>query len=297
MIQPPRIVVLEDILKRRLPTYEYSEDYHRSYYGYLGEVQFLKEFPVDEAYVQLFNMCIEYDKQRFEIDRLVLTGDKIFAFDVKNYFGNFQYDEYYWKKSGGSIKNPEPQFVTMDSTFSGLIDFMNTGHSVHSNMIFINKGFSIDRKVDGVVKYYDIGRVMKRIGECAPAGSLERKMAHFFTDIHRPIELHQRRPNFNFKKVKSGIQCTRCGLSVTIEADKCKNIVCKGCLKRNTKMELVRENLVELEVLLDRPITLSEANKWIGRAQRNITKHVLERNFNKCERGFYSFEKYYNDLK
>jgi len=38
MIQPPRIVLLEDILKRRLPSYEYSEDYHRSYYGYLGEL-------------------------------------------------------------------------------------------------------------------------------------------------------------------------------------------------------------------------------------------------------------------
>lgn len=62
-------------------------------------------------------------------------------------------------------------------------------------------------------------------------------------------------------------------------------------------MELVRDNLIELEVLLDRPITLSEANKWIGRAQRNIPKRVLERNFNKCESGYYYFEKYYNGLK
>lgn len=179
MIQPPRIVILEDILKRRLPGYEYSEDYHRSYYGYLGEVQFLKEFPVGEEYLQLFNICMEYDKQRFEIDRLVLTGDNIFAFDVKNYFGNFQYDDYYWKKPGGLLKNPEPQFVTMDSTFRALVDFMDTGHTIHSHMIFINKGFSLDKNVGGMVKYFGIGRVMKRIGECAPAGKLERKMANF----------------------------------------------------------------------------------------------------------------------
>ncbi|MCG7419036.1 NERD domain-containing protein [Macrococcus epidermidis] len=293
MIQPPRIVVLEDILKRRLPSYEYSEDYHRSYYGYLGELQFLNEFPVEDKYIQLFNICIEFEGQSFEVDRMILTGEKIFAFDVKNYFGKFVNEGMVWKKPGFSIKNPEAQFMTMHETLTGLIQWMETGHSVESKMIFINKGFSFQNKVIDMVKYYDIGQVMKSVGECAAAGELESRMASYFNDIHRPISLYDRRPNFNFEKVKRGLQCTKCGLEINIICDKTKAIVCKGCLKRMKKMELIRDNLIELEVLLNRPITTKDAHRWVGRELRNTTYRVLEKYFKKDGEKYFYFTNYY----
>lgn len=297
MIQPPRIVVLEDILKRRMHGYEYSEDYHKSYYGYLGELQFLREFPVEDKFIQLFNICLEFEGQAFEVERMILTGDKIFAFDVKNYFGTYDYEGMTWRKPGFSLKNPEAQFEVMDETLCKLIKWMETGHKVESKMVFINKGFSINHQVNGMIKYYDISRVMKTVGASAPVGQLEFDMARYFKKNHRPIRLHDRRPNFNFEAVKSGVQCTSCGLEVELDRSKAKTITCKGCLKTKSKVDLVRENLIELEMLLNRPLTLSKSNHWIGRAHRNLTKRVLEKYFNKSDARYYHFEKYYKGLK
>ncbi|WP_414044243.1 nuclease-related domain-containing protein [Macrococcus sp. EM39E] len=297
MIQPPRMVVLEDILKRRLFQYEYSEDYYRSYYGYLGELQFLKEFPVEDKYIQLFNICLEFEGQVFEVDRLILTGEKLFAFDVKNYYGAYVHEGMTWRKAGFSLKNPEGQFEVMDETLMYLIEWMGTRHKVESKMVFINKSFSINQNVNGMVKYYDIGRLMKTVGACASAGQLEYDMARYFKKIHRPIRLHDRRPNFNFEEVKGGVQCTSCGVEIELDRSKAKTITCKGCLKTTSKVDLVRENLIELETLLNRPITLCESNHWIGRAHRNLTKRVLEKYFNKSDDRYYYFEKYYKGLK
>ncbi|WP_414047521.1 nuclease-related domain-containing protein [Macrococcus equi] len=297
MIQPPRIVVLEDILKRRLNDFEYSEEYHRSYYGYVGEKQFLKEFPIEDKYIQLFNLCIEFNGQSFEIDRLVLTGNKLFAFDVKNYFGSYEYDELIWRKSGFSLKNPQAQFINMHETFSAKIDWMDVGHEVVSKMIFINKGFSINKKIHDMIQYYDIGKIMKEINECEPAGELERDMAAYFKKKHKPIRLHERRPEFNFDDIRIGVQCSSCSLEHEIDQSKKKTIVCKGCLKRMNKVDLIRENLIELEVLLNRPFSITEANRWVGRAHRNRTKFILENNFKKCDRGYYYFENYYKHIK
>ncbi|RAK49758.1 hypothetical protein BHX94_04900 [Macrococcoides bohemicum] len=114
--------------------------------------------------------------------------------------------------------------------------------------------------------------------------------------IYRPISLYDRRPNFNFKDVKRGLQCTECGLEINVICDKTKAIVCKGCLKRMKKVELIRDNLIELEVLLNRPITTKDAHRWVGRELRHTTKRVLEKYFNKVDDRYYYFEKYYNKL-
>lgn len=37
--------------------------------------------------------------------------------------------------------------------------------------------------------------------------------------------------------------------------------------------------LMELELLLNRGITITEANKWIGRRHRNIVRRVLNKHF------------------
>jgi len=68
-------------------------------------------------------------------------------------------------------------------------------------------------------------------------------------------------------------------MSITLGDNKDKNVSCIICNQVKTKEEWVYTALMELELLLNRGITITEANKWIGRRHRNIVRRVLNKHF------------------
>lgn len=289
MIRKPEIMLLEESLHRRLGKYAFSEDYHYVQYGYDGEQMFKEKFPLSLSYIQLFNICLKHHQHHFEVDRMIITGESIYAFDVKSYHRTFHNEGGVWRKEGKSIKSPMGQYEQMKEGMQALMHYMGTHHNIVCKMIFIQPSFSIDQREADIVFFKEIKDIMCGIKNEKSVGKLEMEMKQYFEQIQKPISLYKQRPIFNMKDVTPGILCDVCGMKIGLGKGNGMYTKCSCCETRKSKEEWIRFALQEYQILVNRPINYTESVRWIGRAHRNLVKKVLEKHFN-CTNGMYLFK-------
>lgn len=279
MLIKPKLMLIEECVYRRMENYHFSDDYYYSAYGYQGEKLFNDTFPLNDHYIQRFNLTMQHYYHHFEVDRLIITGETIYALDVKGHHRTYKNEGEVWRKDGKTIKSPISQYKQMKEGMESLKQMLGLPHQVVCKMVFIQPGFDIDVKEEGMLLFKDIKYLMKHIHSEHPAGKIELDTLNYFETIQKPISLYERRPEFDMNNMQSGILCEVCGMSITLGDNKDKNVSCIICNQVKTKEEWVYTALMELELLLNRSITITEANKWIGRRHRNIVRRVLNKHF------------------
>lgn len=279
MLIKPKLMLIEECVYRRMEHYHFSDDYYYSAYGYQGEKLFNDTFPLNDNYIQRFNLTMQHYYHHFEVDRLIITGETIYALDVKGHHRTYKNEREVWRKDGKTIKSPISQYKQMKEGMESLKQMLGLPHQVVCKMVFIQPGFDIDVKEEGVLLFKDIKYLMKHLHSEHPVGKIELDVLNYFETIQKPISLYERRPEFDMNNIQSGILCEVCGMSITLGDNKDKNVSCIICNQVKTKEEWVYTALMELELLLNRGITITEANKWIGRRHRNIVRRVLNKHF------------------
>ena len=272
-------MLIEECVYRRMEHYHFSDDYHYSAYGYQGEKLFNDTFPLNDNYIQRFNLTMQHYYHHFEVDRLIITGETIYALDVKGHHRTYKNEGEVWRKDGKTIKSPISQYKQMKEGMESLKQMLGLPHQVVCKMVFIQPGFDIDVKEEGMLLFKDIKYLMKHIHSEHPVGKIELDVLNYFETIQKPISLYERRPEFDMNNIQSGILCEVCGMSITLGDNKDKNVSCIICNQVKTKEEWVYTALMELELLLNRGITITEANKWIGRRHRTNVRRVLNKHF------------------
>lgn len=289
MLQPPLMMMLEDALKKRIERYVYSDDYHFVSYGFAGEKQFFNTFPIAEHHIELFNVVLKYYGTSFEVDRLVITGETIYAFDIKNHSGQYIVDGETWTKNHKNIKSPVSQFDVLEKGMHHIVSHTDIPHRVVCKMIFINKTFTINRDVHGLVTYFDIHPIMRKMRGELPCGDFETKIKNYLLQLSVPNTLSKQRPQYDITKVRGGVTCLQCEGEMEMPKDE-RSAICSICGSKFKKEKLILQALIEYELLLNRGFTMREAHSWIGRPFRNITKRVIKKHF-VCQNDFYCFNK------
>lgn len=285
MLRPPRTMMLEDALKKRLPGYRYSEDYYFVNYGYLGEQKFVNTFPIKSYHIELFNVVLKYYGTSFEVDRLVITGETIYAFDIKNHSGQYYIDGDTWTKNHKTIKSPTTQFDVLEKGMHQIIGNTDIPYDLVCKMVFINKTFTINKDIHGLVTFHEIHPIMQRMRSELPSGEYEQHIKNFFIKLSIPNTLNKQRPHFDIKQLKGGVTCLKCEGEIKMERGNSPT-VCPSCGSKMKKDNLILQALIEYELLVDRGFNMKEAHSWIGRNFRNITKRVIDKHFN-CKDGYY----------
>ncbi|MGK0554959.1 nuclease-related domain-containing protein [Macrococcus capreoli] len=286
MLRPPRMMMLEDALKKRLEGYVYSEDYFFVRYGFLGEKEFVETFPIMSHHIELFNVVLKYYGTSFEVDRLVITGETIYAFDIKNHSGQYCVDGETWTKNQKNIKSPTTQFDVLEKGMRQIIGSTDIPHRLVCKMIFINKTFTINKNIHGLVTYYEIHPMMQRIRNELPSGKYEHRIKNYFVNLSVPNTLNKQRPQFDIKQLNGGVTCLKCEGKIDMERGNSPTI-CPSCGSKLKKDKLILQALIEYEILKDRGFTMKEAHSWIGRDFRNITKRVIDKHYS-FKDGYYT---------
>ncbi|PWW27956.1 nuclease-like protein [Cytobacillus oceanisediminis] len=111
--------------------------------GFTGEKQFdmlLQSMP-DESII-LNDLLLEYSNTIFQIDSLLITGDCIYVFEIKNYEGDFYINHDKWcTTSKSEIKNPLLQLQRSESLLRRLLLDLGFNAPIKSYLIFINPEF------------------------------------------------------------------------------------------------------------------------------------------------------------
>lgn len=289
MLRPPRMMILEDVLKKRLKDYSYSEDYYFVSYGFLGEQQFVNTFPIASHHIELFNIVLKYYGTSFEVDRLIITGESIYAFDIKNHSGQYNIDGETWTKHFKTIKSPTTQFDVLEKGMQQIIGGTDIPHQLVCKMIFINKTFTINKDIHGVVTYHEIHPIMRAMRNELPCGDVEHRIKNYFVNLSHPNTLNYKRPQFDITDIAGGVMCMKCEGKFDMERKNSQSTECPNCGHLSKKVDLIKNALVEYELLKDTGFTHKEAHQWIGIEYRNITNRVLKKYFDYKD-GFYCYK-------
>lgn len=290
VVKKPKALMLEEALYRRLAGYNFSDDYYYVNSGYEGEVLFLQKFPIKDCHLQLFNITLQVDNTKFEIDRAIITGDGIYAFDVKNYGKGYEIINNDWYKNKNIIKNPMTQYNGMKNGLNTIAKLMTLPHDIYCYTVFIKKEFNINQKLEGILLYNEIHQTFRKIHNDKPVSQLDKKLLTHIESNHIPLTFHNRRPQFDIRNIEFGLKCMNCNSSILKFENNARSIVCSSCLSKTTKIELILNNLIDLDIIIARPFSTKEAHKWIGTDYRNITLRVLNQYFISTENDEYYYK-------
>jgi hypothetical protein len=109
--------------------------------GFSGEQQFdelLEQSP--EEWIILYDLLFDYSNTLFQIDSLLITGDCIYIFEVKNHEGDFyiEQDRWYTTPSKVEVKNPLLQLQRSESLLRRLLQELKVKTPLKALLIFIN---------------------------------------------------------------------------------------------------------------------------------------------------------------
>ncbi|WP_158554306.1 nuclease-related domain-containing protein [Macrococcoides goetzii] len=263
--------------------YRFSDAYYRVQHGFLGELKFFNLFKIAQGHLELFNININVDGYQFEVDRLIITGEAIYAFDVKHYSAPCVDESEYWRNKYSSFKSPMSQFTIMKDGLKVYVHYHQLTHRLVCKLVFISEHFYIDRKTDEILYFKDIAPLFRAMKQERVVSAFEFTIQKHLMGLHRPINYYNLRPEFNMDTLRKGIICERCAMQIDFGQSSKRLVCCEACGNAKTKEKWIRQTLTELALLLNRPFSAKEAYKWTGRSNRHITKRVLDKYFEKID--------------
>ncbi|SDL14041.1 nuclease-related domain-containing protein [Lacicoccus qingdaonensis] len=229
-----------------------------------------------------------------QIDTLLVTGEGVYVFDVKNYSGALEYVDGKWF-SGGKRLNKDI-FIQLKRSMEkvNLMHYrMGRPGGLHSSIVFINEhnDVKIVDEVDvEVMMRNDIKRKIHKIADEENwNGSLDieqvaRGVETFIIPCpYKPRELE----DAEFERLRSGICCAECsGFDVAVNR---YHVRC-GCGHVESKEKAVLRTICEYGVLRhDRELKINEIEKFLGKvvSRRRLTE-ILRKNFKLVAGGKYA---------
>ncbi|SET15452.1 Nuclease-related domain-containing protein [Oceanobacillus limi] len=139
------LIILEVLYNRMNLSGKDKQHYFNLKKGYEGEIQFDKlasKFQCD-CFI-LNDLLLETNHTTFQIDSLIITAEKIYFFEVKNYEGDYFYhSDKLYKKPETEILNPLNQLSRSESLLRQIL--LNLGYKlpIEASVVFINPQFML----------------------------------------------------------------------------------------------------------------------------------------------------------
>lgn len=279
---------------------ELSNDKQQYYYnlvkGYEGELNFSKRLEtVPDEWIIMSDLLLEVNNTKFQIDSLVLTPNKIYLFEVKNFQNDYYLDSETWYKTPRiEIKDPLLQLKRCHSLLRQLFQRLGFAFSIEAQVVFINPEFSLFQAPLNlpIVLPTQLNRFMEKLN-MNPTKMTKKhtNLAERLLSEHIIESPYNRLPPYDFSRLKKGTTCLRCNSFLLPYQARSMSIVCNKCgFKENIESVILRS--IDEFVLLfpDEKITTNIIHEWcavIG--SKKIIRDLLSRNFKIMGQGKYSY--------
>ncbi|WP_157951003.1 nuclease-related domain-containing protein [Peribacillus acanthi] len=252
--------------------------------GFKGEKKFdvwlLSNFPNDG--LVLNDLLLEYNNTVFQIDTLLLSSEKIFLFEIKNYEGDYIYDKDRWyTKTKNEIKNPFLQLQRSELLFRQLIQEHRMNLSIEPHLIFINPEFHLYKAPTDLPIIFptQLNRFKNYLN--SSNFTIEDKhsnLANLLVSLHLKESPYTRLPKYNYNHLSKGIICNDC---FTITEVKERKVVCNNCGYIEALSTAIFRSVKEFKLLFpERKVTTGSISEWCRSVKsRKIIRLVLSRNY------------------
>lgn len=191
--------------------------FHNLAKGYEGEVLFdsLTEKLQCDNFL-LNDLLLEYSGNKFQIDTLMITQDPLYLFEVKNYEGDFYYENGMFRSlaSKKEIQNPLLQLERCQSLLRQLLQSIWIRLTIEAYVIFINPRFHLYQSPlnKPIIYPNQLPDFLKKLNRKSSTLSGRHKgLAEQLVSMHQIESPYEKYAKYTINKVKKGFICGVCG--------------------------------------------------------------------------------------
>lgn len=266
--KPVALSVMESLLIRLGLSKTERKYYLNQKKGYEGELVFdtyLKKWVI--KCLVLNDLCLKVNGSVFQIDTLIICGDTIYIYELKNYSGNYDYkDGALQARSDFEILNPLNRNNDRKILLNTLLRKLGYRFKIEAFVVFMNPEFYLyDLPRDKPFLFVgQLPQHFKMLEEKFDGiNASHQNLAQKFCDLHiknyRPHNL----PEYHYSGLTKGIYCPQC---FSFEhADTRQNRICKKCGYKETIVEAIRRSAEECRLLFpNEPLGTPRTFEWCG---------------------------------
>ncbi|QED46257.1 nuclease-related domain-containing protein [Cytobacillus dafuensis] len=273
--------------------------------GFKGELWFDNWLEnLSGEWLVLNDLLLESNNSVFQIDTLLITSEKIYLFEIKNYEGDFyiQGDKWY-TISKSEIKNPIFQLERSGMLFRGLLQELGFSSPIESYLIFVNPDFFLYQTPLSlpIVSLAQLNRFKNKL--IMNEGILKKRHSKFaeqLVSICLKESPYTRLPEYNYDQLERGVTCAYCYSLMDSLTEGEETIVCKECGGKENVISAILRSTEEFKLLFpDRKITTNEIFEWCKgvKSSRSI-RRILSKKYELIKQGRSSyFEPNFSDTK
>ncbi|WP_208586019.1 nuclease-related domain-containing protein [Gracilibacillus suaedae] len=282
--KPYELQVFEALDSRFTFTKKEMSYFHNLKLGYEGEKNFeqLLRDSFNDDYLIISDIRLEVGTTSFQIDSILLTGSTIHLIDVKNFSGDYKYDEKRWYKlPDKEITNPLLQLMRNETLMRQVLQQLHVNLPIESFNVFINPEFTLYQAP--LNKYFifptQINRFINTLKNKAPVASLQHDLANQLIARDIGNYPHPSIPSYKYDQLNKGMRCRNCHcLSIEIVGRKC---LCHKCKTEEECHQAVLRNITELQLLFpNEKLTTNLVYSWTGKVySKKSLKRILDTHF------------------
>ncbi|RUQ27456.1 NERD domain-containing protein [Peribacillus cavernae] len=254
--------------------------------GYEGEVLFdsLTDKLDCECFI-LNDLLLKFNNSVFQVDSLIIFSSTIHFFELKNYDGDYFYEqERLYNKSKSEINNPLNQLSRSESLLRQLLHNFGFKIPINSSVVFINPEFTLYQAPLNKPFIFptQVNRYLKNLN--TTSSKLDRKhkmLADKLISQHIKDSPFKLLPPYNYDQLQKGITCVECSsFSISVKGRKC---VCEDCGHEELVDTAIMRSVDEFKHLFpDQKVATNVIHEWckVVKSKRGI-RRILENNFNK----------------
>lgn len=298
-LQKPLIINYVDALRGRIDKIpdQLEELYTIWKQGYIGEKEFSEILNEQKSETWLHDLQFKNYNQ-VQLDFIVVTDEAIIQFEIKNYTGDYYYENGKLFRSTGYVaKDLIHQFEVSDETLKRIVKKYKIDRKVISYIVFINPTFTLYgdlRSRINILLYSELHKLKDMFGANFKYDE-NVWICKKLKSLHQPfITSYLYFEKVEFSKVIGGLKCISC--NKIIEPSEIFNVrkyvKCKKCGTISSRYAIVLQSLKELYLLKGEPFSINEAEKWTG-VSNSAIKRILYKKFKRI--GNYKNIKYVDE--
>ena len=228
---------------------------------------------------------LEVNNTTFQIDSLIITADKTYFYEVKNYEGDYVYNpekDEFIKKPQHKIVNPLHQMERGETLLNQLLFKNGFKIPIDAAVVFVNDEFTLYQALSDKPVIYP-NQIRRYFNKLNSIPSKLRKHHHLLAEklmsLHITNPTYKHIPPYSYEELRKGITCRGCrSFSLNIKWAMC---VCEDCGCEELLSDAVMRAVIEFQLLFpEQKITSKIIHTWcqIVKTKRTIS-YILTQNF------------------
>nr|WP_263323836.1 nuclease-related domain-containing protein [Neobacillus sp. Marseille-Q6967] len=277
--------ILRSLNARMELSYEDKQHYLHLKKGYEGEVMFDGlTAGLDSKFYILNDLQLESNNTSFQIDSLFVAQHSIIPCEVKNYEGNYYYenDNFYHYLSKKKITNPLHQSNRSETLLHQFLQKNGFNIPIEGFLNFINPSFYLYQApfVDKIIYPTQHQRFLKDL-EAKPSKLTDRhrKVVDFLIKSHKPVDPYSKLLPYSYEQCQKGLTCCSCHSFLIIVGE--RKLICSVCGAEEKIDAAVIRSVEELKLLFPGvKITTNLVFDWCGGwLSKKMIGRILKENY------------------